>query len=58
MSKRILAIPIVLGIAAGFGLAIESGSRTILGVSLSWWLIAQAFSIQIVAFIPALIFDT
>ena len=27
-------------------------------MSLSWWLIAQAFSIQIVAFIPALIFNT
>lgn len=58
MSKRIIAVPIVLAIAAGFGLALESGSRTFLGVSLSWWLIIQAFSIQIVAFIPALIFNT
>ena len=58
MSKRILAIPIVLAIAAGFGLAIQKGSREFQGYPLTWWLITQAFLIQVVAFIPAVIFNT
>ena len=58
MSKRILGIPIVFTLAAGYGLAIGESSRSIRGVPLHWWLIAQAFAIQIVAFIPAAIFNT
>ena len=58
MSKRIFAVPIVLAIAAGYGFAINQDSRIFKGFSLSWWLIFQAFLIQIVAFIPAVIFNT
>ena len=58
MNKRILVIPIVFAIAAAYGFAIDQSSVTVRGVSLTWWLIFQAFLIQIVAFIPAFIFNT
>ena len=58
MNKRILAIPIVFAVTIAYGFALDKSSNRIKGISLIWWLIAQAFLIQILAFIPAFIFNT
>ena len=58
MIRNLIRIPIVIGIAAGFGYLIGGESRLLFGLPLMWCLVAQSFAIQILAFIPALIFNT
>lgn len=58
MNKRILVVPIVLGLAATFSYVISSQSRLFNEGPLLLWLTAYSFGLQILAFIPAWIFDT
>jgi steroid 5-alpha reductase family enzyme len=58
MIRKLIRIPIVLGLAAGFGYLLGHESRLLFGIPLMWCLAIQSFAIQILAFIPALIFNT
>lgn len=48
----------MIGLGAGFGFLIGHDSRLVLGYPLMWLLVFQAYSMQILAFIPAIIFNT
>jgi steroid 5-alpha reductase family enzyme len=54
----VIAVPLVLAISGAFAYAIGRDTRNFNGMPLLWFLVAQAFLIQFIAYVPAILLQT
>ena len=58
MNKRLVIIPLIFLITAGFAYTIGGNSRELFNIPLLWILVGIAIILQVIAYVPAALLDT